>query len=85
LLIEAVAALALLAIFLGFIFQKQLQQQKQLDEVNTAEAIKVVSDSVKQYVAANETLHPLGTTRILTVSDPAFAPFHLFLYTFFTS
>jgi hypothetical protein len=33
-----------------FIFNQQLQQQRQLEEVNSAEAIKTLKDSVKRYV-----------------------------------
>jgi type II secretory pathway pseudopilin PulG len=74
-LIEAVVTLALLAVFLGFIFQKQNQQQKQLDEVNTAEAIKVVSNSLKQYLAENQALYPDDGTYELAADDAEFSKF----------
>ena len=75
LLLEAVVTLALLAIFLGFIFQKQNQQRKQLDEVNTAEAIKVVSNSLKQYLAENQALYPDDGTYELAAGDAEFSKF----------
>ena len=65
----------MLAVFLGFIFQKQLQQQNQLDEVNTAEAIKVVSDSLKQYIAANKSLYPDDGTYELASDNAEFSKF----------
>jgi hypothetical protein len=32
-------------LFLGFIFQKQISQQRQIDEVNVAENIKAIADA----------------------------------------
>ena len=61
-----------------------MQQQKQLDEVNTAEAIKVVSDSLKNYLAANAASHSPGSVTTLATPrtdfnsafiDTAFAAF----------
>jgi hypothetical protein len=50
LLLEAICTLCLLALFSVFIFQKQLQQQRQLEEVNTADAIRAIQKGMKRYV-----------------------------------
>ncbi|GHU00484.1 hypothetical protein FACS1894186_1120 [Alphaproteobacteria bacterium] len=51
LLLETIICLVVLGMFSMFIFQKQLAQQKQLEEVNAAGAIRTLRDAVKSAVA----------------------------------
>ncbi|GHU00514.1 hypothetical protein FACS1894186_1230 [Alphaproteobacteria bacterium] len=48
--------------FSMFIFQKQLAQQKQLEEVNAAGAIRTLRDAVKASVASDKEAYPEGVT-----------------------
>jgi hypothetical protein len=53
LLLECLVALCVCALFSVFIFQKQVQQQRQLEEVGMAEAIRTVQRAMKRYVENN--------------------------------
>jgi uncharacterized protein YcnI len=53
LLLEAIVTLCLFGLFSVFIFNKQFQQQRQLEDINTAESIKVIQKAMKRYVETN--------------------------------
>ncbi|GHU02168.1 hypothetical protein FACS1894186_6320 [Alphaproteobacteria bacterium] len=62
LLLETIICLVVLGMFSMFIFQKQLAQQKQLEEVNAAGAIRTLRDAVKASVASDKEAYPEGVT-----------------------
>ncbi|GHU00405.1 hypothetical protein FACS1894186_0860 [Alphaproteobacteria bacterium] len=59
---ETIICLVVLGMFSMFIFQKQLAQQKQLEEVNSADAIRSLRDSVRSAVSANKGTYAQGLT-----------------------
>jgi hypothetical protein len=50
LLLEAIVTLCLFGLFSLFIFQKQIQQRKELEEISIAEGIKAVQEATGKYV-----------------------------------
>jgi hypothetical protein len=88
LLLEAIITLCLFGLFSVFIFNKQFQQQRQLEEINTAEGIKTIQKAMKRYVEVNweallkggmingETIPAVpasGDVRTVDISDPELA------------